>query len=824
MKCIIGYTGFVGSYLQYNTIFDEKYNSSNISDIRGKSFETIYCCGLPAQKWYINQHPDWDINNISSLMEHLKSVKCSKFILISTIDIYDKKNDNSTEINIPDINNYQGDYYGKHRLIFENFVKEVFPSYHIIRLCGLYGYGLRKNMIYDIIFKHAKYNPNSKYQWYNMDWLKNDIEWVISKNIKLINLFTEPIPMFKIIKALYKVKPFDSQTICDNYVEYNLKTEYNYNGYWRNKKDVINGLIRYYTNMIQDKVQISQLCFSDDMLDKSFIENFGIKKLEFVPYKEFGNDFIDKELSYFDQWRGKYYSCQSILYPQTFNIFEHKNKFIDYMFKLIKICSYIGCKILVLGSPKNRIINDNIPHNEIIELFREIGEEARKNNLIICLEPNSRSYGCNFITNIKEGSKFVSEINSEGLALMADIGNMELENEDLEELFSHLNEVKHIHFSAPHLKSITTSSNNFCYLYDRLTRSNYQYKITLEMLKQDKESIIRSLYTIFRTPEYHIIGGGWYGCYLATKLLETGHIVKIFERNPELITEASFKNQNRLHLGFHYCRSANTRRLCSKNFKKFVDNYSGLISEIKYNYYGISHQSIVDFETYLNIFRYDNIPFEIVKNPVIRIDNCEGIISVPEMYIDPRKTRYYFTKLLENYAQTNYDYTLDDIKGRKYDYLINCSYNLFAPIDMYKSIPLFYEKTIMLIYETKEQMEDFSLTIVDGNFGSLYKYVDNTFTLSSVLDTPLIKTSDPNEIDNYILTDDKLSDIRSKMEKLIVYYYPDFNHHFIYKDYILSYKCKLNSNSDTRELVDIHHGQYRHIFCGKISGIFDINL
>ena len=54
-----------------------------------------------------------------------------------------------------------------------------------------------------------------------------------------------------------------------------------------------------------------------------------------------------------------------------------------------------------------------------------------------------------------------------------------------------------------------------------------------------------------------IIGGGFYGCYIAKKIKEdfSNFNVNIYEKNNDLLTEAGKNNQYRLHLGFHYPRS-----------------------------------------------------------------------------------------------------------------------------------------------------------------------------------------------------------------------------------------------------------------------------
>ena len=49
-----------------------------------------------------------------------------------------------------------------------------------------------------------------------------------------------------------------------------------------------------------------------------------------------------------------------------------------------------------------------------------------------------------------------------------------------------------------------------------------------------------------------VVGCGAFGAMIALSLSENGYEVTVFEREAECFRGASFNNQNRLHLGFHY--------------------------------------------------------------------------------------------------------------------------------------------------------------------------------------------------------------------------------------------------------------------------------
>ena len=86
-----------------------------------------------------------------------------------------------------------------------------------------------------------------------------------------------------------------------------------------------------------------------------------------------------------------------------------------------------------------------------------------------------------------------------------------------------------------------------------------------------------------------IIGAGWFGCHIASEIIKLNKFdVQIFEKNNEIFEEASTNNQNRLHLGFHYPRSKETRTQSKKGFKKFLGIYPFLCSKVKNNIYFFS--------------------------------------------------------------------------------------------------------------------------------------------------------------------------------------------------------------------------------------------
>ena len=189
---LIGCTGLVGSTLLSQTSFDELYNSSNIEQIKGRSFRYVVCAGAPAEKWKANQDPDADWKNISRLINSIQEVTAETFVLISTVDVYPKPIgvDESTPINPEEV-----EPYGKHRYLLEQFVRDNFPRHLIMRLPGLFGRGLKKNFVYDLIHDNCLdyTNLDSIFQFYNLVRLWNDIQTALRNGVRLLNMATEPV-------------------------------------------------------------------------------------------------------------------------------------------------------------------------------------------------------------------------------------------------------------------------------------------------------------------------------------------------------------------------------------------------------------------------------------------------------------------------------------------------------------------------------------------------------------------------------------------------------------------------------------------------------
>lgn len=230
-NAIIGYTGFVGSNINSQARFDDLYNSKNIQDIAGKQYDLVLCAGAPAEKWKINQDPESDTDNLNNLKKALLSAKISKLVLISTVDVYKKPNgaNEETKVEVDGLHPY-----GLHRFQLEEFANNNFDS-TIIRLPGLFGEGIKKNVIYDFLTSNSpfieKANSDSEYQYYNLGNIWIDVQKAISHKLPIVNFATEPVSTHEVAKEAFGID-FDNHPKSNPAVRYDFRTKYDdiYNG------------------------------------------------------------------------------------------------------------------------------------------------------------------------------------------------------------------------------------------------------------------------------------------------------------------------------------------------------------------------------------------------------------------------------------------------------------------------------------------------------------------------------------------------------------------------------------------------------------------
>jgi len=241
---VIGHTGFVGGNLAAQHAFDAHYNSKNIEQIAGRSFDLLVVSGMPAAKWLANREPDADYANMQRLLTALAKARADQVVLVSTIDVYPEPRgvDEDTPID-PDGHHA----YGRHRFLLEQAVQRLFRSVLTVRLPGLFGDGLKKNAIYDLLHGNEthKIHCDAVYQFYGLDNLWADVLTALEAGLTLVNFATEPVRVADVAKEAFGLD-FDNRPDYDP-PSYDFHTRHaalfgGQGPYMADRRSVMNGL------------------------------------------------------------------------------------------------------------------------------------------------------------------------------------------------------------------------------------------------------------------------------------------------------------------------------------------------------------------------------------------------------------------------------------------------------------------------------------------------------------------------------------------------------------------------------------------------------
>ncbi len=321
-----------------------------------------------------------------------------------------------------------------------------------------------------------------------------------------------------------------------------------------------------------------------------------------------------------------------------------------------------------------------------------------------------------------------------------------------------------------------------------------------------------------------IIGAGIFGTNVALYLSELKSVkeIIIYEKNKDILQEASINNQHRYHLGYHYPRSPETVQQILLTNKLYDLKYKDTVFDIKNNIYFVSkYDSLISSENfYLNFKDHDINKIDISQYKNINASNIEEGFCVTEKGIN--------TELLSTLIKTNLNNNkkikiicnseIKDIKEltKKFDFIINCSYYNHK---ITSNSELKYEVCLLPVLKNPFKHKDVAFTVIDGLFPSVYPTQNNDlFTLSHVLKTPLFKTENlsdaikfKNSLNNTILLKYSNDIIQQSKE----FYY--FDNIEIVKHYI-SFKTKYkNDKNDLRTSNITYDNNIISVLQGKIT-------
>jgi len=148
-----------------------------------------------------------------------------------------------------------------------------------------------------------------------------------------------------------------------------------------------------------------------------------------------------------------------------------------------------------------------------------------------------------------------------------------------------------------------------------------------------------------------VIGGGFFGMYIAEHFARQGQAVVLCEKEPDFMLRASYVNQARVHNGYHYPRSILTALRSRMSFPRFVDEFRDCIDDSFEKYYMIGrllgNVTAKQFELFC---RRIGVPCERAPSRITSMVNpnlIEAVFSTVEYAFDAVKLRHTMLERIE---------------------------------------------------------------------------------------------------------------------------------------------------------------------------------
>ncbi|HCB1535801.1 TPA: sugar phosphate isomerase/epimerase [Citrobacter braakii] len=257
------------------------------------------------------------------------------------------------------------------------------------------------------------------------------------------------------------------------------------------------------------RISISNLAWDvkEDLEVANLLNLFNVDAIDIAPGKYFPDPVIAtvSDILAVKEWwqeRGiEIIGMQALLFGTTgLNVFGSKDvqkNLLDHLAAVCRIGAGLGATRLVFGSPKNRNcsgLSVNQVQNISRVFFRQLGDIAADNGVIVCLEPNPSIYGANFMTTSLETCRVVNDIDHPAIKMQLDTGAIIINQEDISAIVTQVKDViGHVHISEAQLAPPGDTYSYHANIAAAITSQLPAHPATIEMLATKNESHLVSI-------------------------------------------------------------------------------------------------------------------------------------------------------------------------------------------------------------------------------------------------------------------------------------------------------------------------------------------
>ena len=264
-----------------------------------------------------------------------------------------------------------------------------------------------------------------------------------------------------------------------------------------------------------------------------------------------------------------------------------------------------------------------------------------------------------------------------------------------------------------------------------------------------------------------IIGAGIYGLYAADFCAGRGQNVLILECDKAPFGRATYINQARVHMGYHYPRSLTTATKSAGYFRRFNEDFRFCIHDKFDQIYATSEYfSWTNAEQFMDFCKAAEIKCEeVAVSKYFQKGMCDGAFLTEEYTYDAKiLQKYYEEKLFDNTsvkfsfearikkiqkAGTEFIVELEDGSAFRTEYILNATYaSVNQVIDKVEGIDkdffdIKYELCEIIMCKPSDALKGIGITVMDGPFFSIMPFgKTGMHSLTSVTFTPHVTSYD----------------------------------------------------------------------------------
>ena len=260
-----------------------------------------------------------------------------------------------------------------------------------------------------------------------------------------------------------------------------------------------------------------------------------------------------------------------------------------------------------------------------------------------------------------------------------------------------------------------------------------------------------------------ILGAGLYGLYAAERCGAAGQRVLVLEKDPTPFRRATYINQARVHMGYHYPRSYSTAIKSAHYFERFCRDYDFcLLREFDQVYATSAHFSWTNAEEFRRFCAAANIRCDdVAPSKYFNPGQCDGAFLTTEYTYDANILKEHFLKRISAMENVTvlYSHKPEAIKQTggvwqvkagdvtaEAPFLLNATYagvNEVHAMLGFEPFKIKYELCEIILCTVNEKLKDTGITVMDGPFFSIMPFGRTGYhSLTSVTFTPHVTSYD----------------------------------------------------------------------------------